>query len=76
VLRHAVVVTLAGIALGLSVAALLARVMRGLVFGIEPTDAASFAAMTLLLVSAALVASYLPARRATRIDPLASLRAE
>ena len=76
VLRHAVVVTLAGIALGLGVAALLARVMRGLVFGVEPTDAATFAAVTLLLVSAALVASYLPARRATRIDPLASLRAE
>jgi predicted permease len=76
VLRHAVVVTLAGIALGLGVAALLARVMRGLVFGVEPTDAATFAAVTLLLVSAALVASYLPARRATRIDPLTSLRAE
>ena len=44
--------------------------MRGLVFGVEPTDAATFAAVTLLLVSAALVASYLPARRATRIDPL------
>jgi predicted permease len=76
VLRHAVVVTLAGIALGLGVAALLARVMRGLVFGVEPTDAATFVAVTLLLVSAALVASYLPARRATRIDPLTSLRAE
>jgi putative ABC transport system permease protein len=76
VLRHAVIVTLAGIALGLGVAALLARLMRGLVFGVEPTDAVTFAAVTLLLVSTALVASYLPARRATRIDPLASLRAE
>ena len=76
VLRHAVVVTLAGIALGLGVAAVLARVMRGLVFGVEPTDPATFAAVTLLLVSAALMASYLPARRATRIDPLTSLRAE
>jgi putative ABC transport system permease protein len=50
--------------------------MRSLVFGVEPTDAATFAAVTLLLASAALVASYLPARRATRIDPLTSLRAE
>ena len=76
VLRHAFVVTLAGTAIGLGVAAVLARVMRGLVFGVEPTDAVTFATVTLLLVLAALLGSYLPARRATRIDPLTSLRSD
>jgi len=74
VLRHAVVVTLAGTTIGLGAAAVLARVMRGLVFGVEPTDALTFASVTLLLVAAALAGSYLPARRAARTDPLTSLR--
>jgi ABC-type antimicrobial peptide transport system permease subunit len=69
-------VTVTGMAIGLVVAVMLARVMRGLVFGVEPTDAVTFAAVTVALLGAALLASYVPARRATRIDPLSSLRAE
>jgi predicted permease len=76
VLRHALIVTLAGITIGLGAAALLARVMGGMVFGVEPTDGPTFAVVTVVLVAAALVASYLPARRATRIDPLMSIRTE
>ena len=76
VLRHALIVTVTGTTIGLVVAVLLARVMRGLVFGVEPTDAATFAAVTVVLPGAALLASYIPARRATRIDPLTSLRAD
>ena len=52
------------------------RVMRGLVFGVEPTDGFTFVAVTLVLLGTALIASYLPARRAARIDPLSSIRTE
>jgi predicted permease len=73
VLRHAAAVTAVGAAIGLAAAALTTRVLRGLIFGIDTTDAVAFAAVTVLLVGAALVASYIPARRATLIDPLASI---
>jgi len=45
-------------------------------FGVAPTDAVTFAAIAMLLVAAALAASYVPARRAMRIDPMAALRTE
>jgi len=45
-------------------------------FGVAPTDAVTFAAIAILLVAAALAASYVPARRAMRIDPMAALRTE
>jgi ABC-type lipoprotein release transport system permease subunit len=63
-----------GLALGLLAALLLTRLMRSLLFEVSPSDPAAFGAVTLLLAGVALVASYLPARRATRIDPTHALR--
>jgi putative ABC transport system permease protein len=62
--------------LGLIGAALLTRVMAALLFGVSATDVATFAAVPLMLVAIALVASYVPALRATRVDPVVALRDE
>ena len=74
VLERAVLVTSVGIAVGLTGAFALTRVLSTLLYDIEPTDTPTFAAVALLLAGASLVASYLPARRATAIDPLQALR--
>ncbi|MFN2567634.1 MAG: ADOP family duplicated permease [Gemmatimonadaceae bacterium] len=76
VVRQGVLVTLAGIAAGLVAAASLIGFLRGLLFEVSPRDPASFATMSLLLFAIATAASYLPARRAARVDPIAALRAE
>jgi predicted permease len=65
-----------GIAVGLAGALLLTRFMRSLLFGIGAADPATFGVIVALLAIMALVAAYVPARRAARIDPLVSLRAE
>jgi predicted permease len=65
-----------GLAVGLPAALLCARVLEGLLSGVTSSDPLTYAAVTALLVGAALLASYLPARRATRVDPLTALRAE
>ena len=65
-----------GVVLGLVGAALLGRYMTTLLFNVRPTDPAVYAAVSLLLIGVALLASYLPARRASRIDPLVALRDE
>lgn len=67
---------LAGVAIGLAAAAATAGVMRSLVFGIAPLDLATFAAVGSLLGAVTLVASYVPARRATRVDPLVAVRSD
>ena len=69
---------LAGLGLVLGIAAALAttRFMKELLFGIEPTDPLTFITIGLLLVAVALIASWLPARRAVRTDPTAALRSE
>ena len=66
--------TLAGIALGIGGALALTRAMRGLLFHVSATDPGTFVGIVLLYVLVALAASYIPARRATRIDPMAALR--
>jgi predicted permease len=65
-----------GIAIGLAGAWMLSSSMTSLLFNVQPTDPAVYAAVSLVLVVVALVASYLPARRASRIDPLIALREE
>lgn len=67
---------LIGVALGLAAALALSRVLKNLLFEVSPTDSATFTFITLLLVAVALIASYIPARRATKVDPLVALRCE
>ncbi|WP_415907533.1 FtsX-like permease family protein [Oleiharenicola sp. Vm1] len=65
-----------GIGLGLVGAVLLSRSMTSLLFGVTPTEPLVYAAVALVLIVVALLASYLPARRAAKIDPLVALRDE
>ena len=65
-----------GIVLGLGGAAAVTRYLEGLLFGLTPLDASTFVVASLTFVSIALIASYVPARRATRIDPVVALRSE
>jgi putative ABC transport system permease protein len=76
VIRHGMGLVLAGVGLGLAGALALTRLLRALLFEVTPTDPITFAAVSLLLAAAALLACYIPARRAARIDPLAALRSE
>ena len=64
------------IALGLLAGFALARLMTSLLYGITPTDPTTYATVALILMTVALAGSYLPARRATRVDPVRTLRAE
>jgi len=65
-----------GIAIGLVVAFGVTRLMSSFLYGIESTDPITFLTVSLLLVGIALLACYLPARRATRVDPIVALRYE
>jgi ABC-type antimicrobial peptide transport system permease subunit len=76
VLRHGLILTAIGIAVGLAGAAAGTRLLQGMLFGITPLDPLTFAAVSLLFGLVAAVASYLPARRATTVDPMVALRSE
>ena len=76
VLRQSLRMILTGVAAGTVAAVAAGRVMQGLVEGMQPVGAAAFALTVPVLIIAALVASYLPARRASRVDPLTALRYE
>ena len=76
VLRRAAVLIAAGLCLGLLASAMLARAIAGLLFGVSAFDPVTVIAVSLVLSAVALVASYIPARRATRVDPLTALRYE
>jgi len=66
----------AGVVLGVAAANALARVVADLLFGVRPSDFSTFAVTSLILIVVAILASFIPARRATAIDPLVALRAE
>jgi putative ABC transport system permease protein len=76
ILRQGLVLTVIGIGIGLAGALALTRVLSGILFGVEATDPATFGAIILLLSAVSLIACYLPARRATRVDPVIALRYE
>ncbi|NOT07033.1 MAG: ABC transporter permease [Gemmatimonadales bacterium] len=76
VLRQGLGLAIGGIVVGGLGALGFGRLLRGMLYGTAPTDLPSFAAATVLLVGAALVAAWVPARRATRVDPLRALRGE
>jgi hypothetical protein len=75
-MRHALALSGIGVAIGLVAAASLTRLMTSLLFGIAPMDPLTYAAVPVVLLSAALLASYLPARRAAAVDPVETLKAE
>ena len=76
VLRSGLSLALIGIAIGLAGAFFLTRLMTTLLFGVTPTDAFTFASVAVILFVVALIACYIPARRATKVDPLVALRYE
>ena len=76
VIKQGLILASVGVALGIAASYFLTRLMSSLLFGIAPTDLATFVFSAALLVVTALVGTYLPARRATKVDPLVALRYE
>jgi putative ABC transport system permease protein len=73
---HGLKLTGAGVAFGLAGAFAVTRLGATLLYGVSATDATTFITLSVALVSVALIASYVPARRAARVDPMAVLRSE
>ena len=76
VMRRGLVLVGWGLALGIAVAAVATRVLRNLLYEVSPTDPVAFMAMAAVLAGAGLLASFVPARRAARVDPMVALRTE
>jgi ABC-type antimicrobial peptide transport system permease subunit len=76
ILGHGMKLALIGVGIGLIGAFLLTRLMATMLFGVKPTDATTYGAISILLIAIALLACYLPGRRATKVEPTISLRYE
>jgi putative ABC transport system permease protein len=76
VLREGLRLSLIGVGCGIAAALLLARLLHAFLYGVSPTDPLTYALVAILLALVAALASLLPARRATRVDPVVALRAE
>jgi putative ABC transport system permease protein len=76
IVRQAMILVACGVAAGLALGLVLSQTMAKMLFAIAPTDPATYAGVAVTLAAVALLASYLPARRATRVDPVVALRAE
>ena len=74
--RRGVVLAAVGLPIGLIGAAFLTRFIQGLLYGVSATDPVTYVGIPLLLVAVAIFASYIPARRASRVDPLVALRSD
>jgi predicted permease len=76
VLREGLTLALGGIAIGLAGSLATSRALKGFLFGIDSTDPLTYCVVALLLLAVALIASYIPSRRALRVDPITALRSE
>jgi predicted permease len=76
VMKHGMILVFAGAVVGVAVSVAVSRLISGLLFGISPTNVITFAIAAIGLITVALIACYIPARRATKVDPLVALRYE
>jgi putative ABC transport system permease protein len=76
VLHQSLLLTIVGIGIGIAGAAAVSRYLEGLLFGLTPLDPPTFAAVAVMFAAVALFAAFVPARRATKVDPLVALRYE
>jgi ABC-type antimicrobial peptide transport system permease subunit len=76
VLRETLMLTFTGLAIGIPCALAASRLVANLLYGVSPSDPATVAAVALILTSVAVLAGYIPARRAMQVDPMVALRHE